>query len=182
MPRIYTRKGDGGETGLLGGGRLRKDDPLIEAVGTVDELNSAIGMAVTHVKEELLSTILRRIQSELFALGAELSSAGRKVQGTPGISAVMVERLEREIDGMSRQMPEQRTFILPGGSEAAARLHLARSVARRAERRVVHVSSAEGFNQRMLAYINRLGDFLHVAARYANFTDGQEERPPVYES
>lgn len=182
MPKIYTRTGDEGKTGLLTGGRVRKDDPVIEAVGAVDELNSSIGVAVSGLSDELLATILRRIQSELFALGAELSSTGRKVEGMPAVRNVMVERLEREIDGMTQKIPEQRTFILPGGCAAGAALHMARAVARRAERRIVSISGGREFNPVILAYINRLGDFLHVAARYTNAEEGVGEHPPVYES
>ncbi len=181
MPKIYTRTGDRGTTGLLGGSRVSKDDPVIEAVGSVDELNSCIGLGLIHVREELLATILRRVQSELFALGAELSSEGRKIQGMPHVTAVMVERLEREIDGMSQKLPEQKSFILPGGSKSGAALHLARSVARRTERRIVSISGREGFNGHILSYVNRLCDFLHVAARYANYTEGIAEHAPVYE-
>ena len=182
MPRIYTRTGDEGKTGLLTGGRVRKDDTVIEAVGAVDELNSSIGVAASGLSDELLATILRRIQSELFALGAELSSQGKKVQGMPALKHVMVERLEREIDGMTQKIPEQKAFILPGGCAAGAALHMARSVARRAERRIVSVSGGKDFNPVILAYMNRLGDFLHVAARYANAEEGVSEHSPVYES
>ncbi len=181
MPRIYTRTGDRGKTGLLGGERVGKDDPLIEAVGSIDELNCSIGVALVHLKDELLSTILRRVQSELFALGAEISANGRDIQGIPAVRQVMVERLEREIDGMTQKTPEQKAFVLPGGSQAGAALHLARAVARRAERRVVHLSGREGFNPQVVAYMNRLGDFLHVAARFVNFSEGAVEHQPVYE-
>lgn len=181
MPRIYTRGGDKGSTGSLGGERVAKDSPVIEAVGSIDELNSAIGLALVHVSEELLATILRRIQSELFSLGAELSAGGKEIKGIPEVKQVMIERLEREIDGMTAVMPEQKTFILPGGGSAGAALHFARSVGRRAERRVVAISGTEGFNPLILAYVNRLGDFLHVAARYANHREGVGEQPPVYE-
>ncbi len=181
MPRIYTRTGDRGSTGLLGGGRRAKDDPLIEAVGCIDELNSSIGSALVHIREELLATVLHRVQSELFALGAELSAGGRQIRGMPAVRKVMVERLEREIDGFSGRLPEQTSFILPGGGQAGAALHHARTVCRRAERRVVSISGEEGFNPEILAYLNRLGDFLHVAARYANMTDGIGEQAPAYE-
>lgn len=181
MPKIYTRTGDQGKTGTLGGKRVGKDNPVIEAAGSVDELNSAIGVALVHIDDELLATILRRVQSELFSLGAELSAGGKMIPGLPSIKPVMVERLEREIDGMVQKTPEQRSFILPGGKDAGAALHLARSVARRAERRTVKLSGKSGFNPQILAYLNRLGDFLHVAARYVNFSEGVAEHKPAYE-
>lgn len=181
MPRIYTRTGDEGKTGLLSGKRVSKDDPLIEAVGSVDELNSFIGVAAVHITDELLSTILRRIQSELFVIGADMSSTGKKIESIPSIKKVMIERLEREIDGMTRQMPEQTSFILPGGGMAGADLYLARAVARRAERRMVKASSAGYSNPLALAYMNRLCDFLHVAARFINHREGVEEHAPDYE-
>ncbi|MBX8632424.1 MAG: cob(I)yrinic acid a,c-diamide adenosyltransferase [Thermoplasmata archaeon] len=180
MSRVYTRTGDRGETSLITGERVPKTDPIVEALGAVDELNSSIGMALAELGNELLSTILRRIQSELFALGADLNSTGKDIQGLPRVTPVMTERLEREIDGMLEMMPEQRTFILPGGGKAGASLHFARAVARRAERRVVAASGKSGFNPEILRYMNRLADFLHVAARYANHTGGNEESAPVY--
>lgn len=181
MPRIYTRTGDEGKTGLLSGKRVSKSDPLIEAVGTLDELNSFIGVAAVNISDELLSTILRRIQSELFVIGADVSSTGKKIESLPTVKKVMIERLEREIDGMTRQMPEQSSFILPGGGEAGAALYLARAVARRSERRMVSASEAGYSNQTALAYLNRLCDFLHVAARYINFKAGVAEHAPEYE-
>ncbi len=180
MPKIYTRAGDSGGTGLITGERVSKTDPIVEALGSIDELNSVIGLAIPEIRDELMATILRRIQSELFALGADLNSSGREIRGLPKVGSIMTERLEREIDGMVARIPEQRTFILPGGGKAGGLLHLARAVSRRAERRVVAASGKKGFNKEILRYMNRLADFLHVAARYANNADGNEERAPDY--
>ncbi len=181
MSKVYTRTGDTGKTSLITGERVEKTDPVVEALGAIDELNSVIGIAIPEIKDELLATILGRIQSELFALGADLNSTGKDIQGLPRVRSIMTERLEREIDGMVARMPEQRTFILPGGGRAGGTLHLARAVSRRAERRVVAASGKKGFNPEILRYLNRLADFLHVAARYANSTDGKQEKAPVYD-
>ncbi|MBX8636390.1 MAG: cob(I)yrinic acid a,c-diamide adenosyltransferase [Thermoplasmata archaeon] len=180
MSKVYTRTGDTGKTSLITGERVAKTDPMVEALGSIDELNSVIGMAIPEIRDELLATILRRIQSELFALGADLNSSGKEIKNLPRVGSVMTERLEREIDGMLARIPEQRTFILPGGGRAGGLLHFARAVSRRAERRVVAASGKEGFNPEILRYLNRLADFLHVAARYANNADGKEEKAPVY--
>ena len=120
MPRVYTRTGDKGETSLITGERVKKTDPVVEALGAVDELNSAIGISIEDVGDDLLSAILRRIQSELFTLGADLNSTGKNIPGIPHVKPVMTERLEREIDGMLARMPEQKTFILPGGGRGGA--------------------------------------------------------------
>ncbi|MEM3851723.1 MAG: cob(I)yrinic acid a,c-diamide adenosyltransferase [Methanomassiliicoccales archaeon] len=181
MPRIYTRTGDDGTTGLVTGKRVRKDDLIIRAIGSVDELNSAIGLARTAVTDGMLSTILKRIQSELFALGADIGSTGSEHLNLPRISKQMTERLEREIEGIGSRLPPQRSFILPGGTTGGAFLHLSRSVCRRAEREIVPLSSLPGFNKEILRYINRLGDLLHVAARYVNVNAGVEDDAPVYE-
>jgi cob(I)alamin adenosyltransferase len=181
MPKVYTRTGDKGETSLITGERVKKTDPVVEALGAVDELNSAIGVSIGDVHDDLLSAILKRIQSELFTLGADLNSTGKNIPGIPRVKAVMTERLEREIDGMLSRMPEQKTFILPGGGRGGASLHMARAISRRTERRLVSASAKEGFNPEILRYINRLADFLHVAARYANHIDGRSENAPVYD-
>ena len=181
MAKIYTRTGDEGKTSLITGERVGKTDPVVEALGSIDELNSIIGIVIPELSDELLATILKRIQSELFALGADLNSTGKEIAGLPEVTGVMTERLEREIDGMQSRVPEQRTFILPGGGKAGSFLHFARAASRRAERRVVAASGKAGFNPEILKYLNRLADFLHVAARYANNIEGKTENAPIYQ-
>ncbi|MGH2454412.1 MAG: cob(I)yrinic acid a,c-diamide adenosyltransferase [bacterium] len=188
MTRIYTRTGDRGETGLIGGRRVSKDDARVEAYGALDELNSAIGAARAFLKgaaEALLKgaagafpagaadgradldAACDQIQRDLFALGAEIAAPGKEGQG-PRAAAADVEALERLIDRFDAALPALRVFILPGGSSGGALLHVARTVARRAERRVVTLSRAEPLNPEILRYLNRLADLLFVLARAAN--------------
>lgn len=175
VARIYTRSGDGGETGLLGGGRVPKDHARVEAYGTVDELSAALGLARAACGEPHLDAGLARIQSELFALGAHLADPAGRLP--PGVGPGQVDRLEREIDAMSADLAPLQRFILPGGGELGARLHLARTVARRAERRVVTLAAAETVHPDVLRYLNRLSDWLFVAARWANAREGAAEIP-----
>lgn len=173
--RIYTRGGDRGETGLPGGERVPKDDPRVAAYGTVDELNSAIGCARQALRRSgtpaaaRIDATLRRIQSELFDLGAELAAPAR-----PGrIAAAHIERLEEAIDAMEAGLPRLTHFILPAGAGGAAELHLARTIARRAERAAVSLAAAGSVRPEAIAYLNRLSDYLFVAARSAAFDSGE---------
>ncbi|GIW95097.1 MAG: ATP--cob(I)alamin adenosyltransferase [Pirellulaceae bacterium] len=176
--RIYTRHGDGGQTGLLGGARVGKDHPRIAAFGEVDELNAAIGWARTCNMPNELQPLLERVQHELFALGAELASEDPASSGTDWISARHVEALESEIDQWEARLPPLRQFILPGGSAAAAALHWARCVCRRAERQLVQLMRQDNrVDARLLVYLNRLGDWLFVLARAANFLAAVGEVP-----
>lgn len=178
LNRIYTRTGDKGDTALSDGSRVSKTDPRVEAYGTVDELNATLGMARLHADAGMAAR-LSVIQNELFDLGADLSRPGldRDADASyPVLRAVQsqVDRLESEIDAMNADLPALRSFILPGGTALAAHLHLARTVARRAERRAVELSAAAGgdVNPVAVRYLNRLSDWLFVAARAANGTDG----------
>ena len=182
LNRIYTRTGDAGTSGLVDGSRLPKDDPLFHAIGDVDEANGAIGLAVAALPADgEMARRLTVIQNDLFDLGADLATppgAGND-PFAPGEMALriippQVERLEREIDAMNERLAPLRSFILPGGGEAAARLHLARSVARRAERSAVAAAAVRAINPAALAYVNRLSDWLFVAARVAN-TNGADD-------
>jgi cob(I)alamin adenosyltransferase len=171
--KIYTRTGDDGTTGLVGGSRRLKSDLRVEAYGTVDETNAAIGMARTHcaVENPAIDALLGLIQNDLFDLGADLSLPhdGKKLDYEPlRIVASQTERLEQEIDRATKQLKPLNSFILNGGTPAAAALHLARTVARRAERLVVALQQQEEINPEALRYINRLSDFLFVAARMCN--------------
>lgn len=168
--KIYTKTGDAGDTGLFGGPRVRKDDVRIEAYGTVDELNAVLGLARAEPLSEPLGQTLVRVQSELFSVGAELATPDPFKHGTALIGEPHVTRLEQEIDQLEAGLAPLRRFILPAGSRGAAALHLARGVCRRAERRVITLAAGEANLQdgRLVRYLNRLGDYLFVAARYAN--------------
>jgi cob(I)alamin adenosyltransferase len=180
LNRIYTRTGDGGETALGSGERVSKADLRIEAYGTVDETNTVIGLVRLHTKQaelSLLDEMLGRIQNELFDLGADLCvpDRGQKLEWEPlRILASQAERIEQEIDQLNEELSPLRSFVLPGGVAAAAYLHQARTVCRRAERLMVALKTVEGevVSEAAMAYINRLSDFLFVASRWANVKSG----------
>jgi cob(I)alamin adenosyltransferase len=164
LTRIYTRTGDAGETHLGDLSRVRKTDPLVEAYGAVDELNSVVGW----VRVAAPLPLLERIQNELFDLGADLSVPFEPEDGKLRVTSVQVERLEQECDEANEPLAPLKSFVLPGGTEAAARLHLARATCRRAERVVVLASGERPVNPVAAAYLNRLSDLLFVLARAAN--------------
>ena len=175
LNRIYTRTGDDGTTGLVDGSRVAKTDARMAAIGDVDEANSAIGVAIVALGGGDLAAALTRIQNDLFDLGADLATPG--VQGgddfapsemTLRIVPAQVARLEAEIDAMNATMPPLTSFILPGGTPGAASVHLARAIVRRAERAAVTAAGAAAINPQALAYLNRLSDYLFVAARHVN--------------
>jgi cob(I)alamin adenosyltransferase len=174
LNRIYTRTGDNGTTGLVTGERRPKHDLRIDAFGTVDETNACIGLARLHTGGDAdVDGMLARIQNDLFDLGADLATPdeGKPLPYKPlRVSDAQVERLEREIDRLNEHLSPLRSFVLPGGTEAAANLHLARTVCRRAERLVVAVADKpnEAVSPAAIKYLNRLSDFLFVAARYVN--------------
>ncbi len=161
LSKIYTRTGDDGTTGLGDGSRVPKDSPRVEAYGTVDELNSVLGVLLAlPALPPAVSATLTEVQHELFDLGGELC-----IPGHTAISAAQVTRLEAQLDGFNAQLPALKEFILPGGGPAAAACHLARTVARRAERRVLTLARAERVSPEVLKYLNRLSDLLFVIAR-----------------
>ena len=171
LTKIYTRTGDRGETGLVDGSRLSKSAPRMAAIGDVDELNSAIGVALTHALPEDARAQLGRIQNELFDLGADFATPGPDYAPSEmslRIVPSQVERLEAEIDAMNADLESLRSFILPGGDPGAAAIHLARAICRRAERSAVTADADVGLNPTGLAYINRLSDHLFVLARWLN--------------
>lgn len=182
MTKIYTRGGDKGETALLGGKRVSKADARVEAYGEVDELNAEIGLARAAITGTRpagagsdLDAWLEKIQQELFQVGAELASL-TPARSAGRIEAEVVTALERAIDLLDKELPPLTRFILPGGSPAAAHLHLARTVARRAERRVVTLQAGGAVVRPLLiAYLNRLSDFLYTAARVANQQAGVKD-------
>ncbi|MGE0609718.1 MAG: cob(I)yrinic acid a,c-diamide adenosyltransferase [Pirellulales bacterium] len=168
--KIYTKTGDDGSTGLYGGGRLPKDDARIEAYGTVDELNALIGLARTEPLPAEMDLILNRIQNELFDVGAELATVDAAGRLPHTMGQAEIEALEQAIDWFEPALSPLRQFILPGGTRGAAVLHLARTVCRRAERRVVTLAVLpdQNISGALLVYLNRLGDLLFVLARVAN--------------
>ena len=171
LTKIYTRTGDGGETGLVDGSRLLKSSPRMEAIGDIDEANSAIGVALTRIQDEAARAMLGRIQNELFDLGADIATPGEDF--TPSEMALriiptQIARLESEIDAMNANLAPLSSFILPGGDPGAAHLHLARAIVRRAERALVGASREAGINPLALAYINRLSDHIFVLCRVLN--------------
>lgn len=177
--RIYTRTGDTGETGLFGGGRVPKTHPRVEAYGAVDELNAALGWAQANVADASVVTLLRDAQHDLFAIGAHLATPQTERGRAPWLPPLPQSRigeLEAWIDDAETELPELRSFILPGGSPAGAALHLARTVCRRAERRVVAFAAEEAVDAAIVVYLNRLSDALFVAARLANRRQGVEEQ------
>ncbi len=170
LSRIYTRTGDKGTTGLGDGSRTDKDNLRVEAFGSVDELNSVIGMLATHELPDAISRELVEIQNDLFDIGGELCIPGHSV-----VTDNQVERLERMLDALNEDLQPLKEFILPGGTPAAAVCHLARTVCRRAERRVVSLAREESISEPGLRYLNRLSDLLFVMARSLNSTAGVDD-------
>jgi cob(I)alamin adenosyltransferase len=168
LTRIYTRGGDAGMTSLGSGERVPKHDPRVAAYGTIDEANAVIGIARLHVTAEL-DAMLNRIQNDLFDLGADLCRPDDK-EGAESLRVIdsQVERLEHEIDAMNAKLSPLQSFVLPGGSPAAAHLHLARTITRRAEREITALAEDQPVNAAAIRYVNRLSDHLFVAARAAN--------------
>lgn len=172
LNRIYTRTGDAGEAGLVDGSRVSKASERMIAIGEVDEANSALGLAAATLgKAHGQAEALERIQNELFDLGADIATPG-DIEGALRILPDQVERLEREIDAMNDTLEPLTSFILPGGSQRVAALHLARAIARRAERATVALAASEQVNPAALAYLNRLSDHLFVTARFVAASEG----------
>ncbi|WNG20340.1 cob(I)yrinic acid a,c-diamide adenosyltransferase [Cystobacter fuscus] len=175
--KIYTKTGDTGETGLFGGGRVRKDSVRVDAYGEVDELNATLGLARSLSMPSDLDALLQRLQEQLFTVGAVLATPpGTKASGfIPPLKAEWISDMERAIDTFEGELSPMTHFILPAGVQAAAALHLARTVCRRAERRVVTALSEGEASKDAVAYLNRLSDLLFVMARVANRRAGVED-------
>jgi cob(I)alamin adenosyltransferase len=174
LTKIYTRGGDAGETSLGDGSRVSKLDLRIAAYGTVDELNAALGVVVAGACPEAMRDVLLRVQNELFDLGADLSvpiAHDTRLR----VTQEQVDRLEADCDRFNAGLPELRSFVLPGGGEVAAHLHVARTVCRRAERETLAAAGAHDLNVLALVYLNRLSDLLFILARAANADAGHEE-------
>jgi cob(I)alamin adenosyltransferase len=170
ITRVYTRTGDDGTTGLGAGGRVAKDSPRIEAYGTVDELNSQIGLALSCGVNEEIAAALRSIQNDLFHLGSDLCipEVEKERRPVPSIEERHVTRLESLMDRLSEELPPLENFVLPGGVPGAAQLHIARTVCRRAERRVIALARLEPVGPYTVKFLNRLSDALFVLARHEN--------------
>jgi cob(I)alamin adenosyltransferase len=173
--KIYTRNGDLGETSLFGGARVPKNDARIEAYGTVDELNSIVGLARTTPLPSEVDAVLHDVQHDLFEVGAHLASPG--TSRFPGVDTQRITDLEHAIDAMERELTPLKAFILPGGAASSAQLHVARTVCRRAERCVVALHDDTPATISTIAYLNRLSDYLFVAARFANARAGVDDIP-----
>jgi cob(I)alamin adenosyltransferase len=174
ISKVYTKTGDKGETSLVGGARVSKASPRVEAYGDVDELNSIIGLARASLQDDQIDETLSLIQNDLFTLGADLASPS-EIE-VPRIQTSFVETLEELSDRFLAELEPLKEFILPGGSKAGATLHLARTVARRAERRAVKLSEAEDVNELAVVYLNRLSDLLFILARVVNRRGGVPEK------
>lgn len=176
--KIYTKTGDKGETSLFGGERVWKDNLRISAYGTVDELNSILGVALNEITNKELREVINSIQNDLFTLGSDLASPLEKENKTfkiPRVNGLFVERLEKLIDNYDSQLPPLRNFIIPGGTKGAGLIHLARTVCRRAEREVISLAKVESITEEIKIYLNRLSDLLFVLARFENFSSNHPD-------
>lgn len=176
--KIYTRKGDGGKTSLIGGTRVPKHHLRIEAYGTVDELNSWMGLLRDQIKDKQVLSLLLEIQDRLFTIGSLLAADPEHSRmKLPELSAQDIQVLEKEIDRMDSLLPEMKSFVLPGGNVLVSNCHITRCVCRRAERLVVHLSETDALPEYVLAYLNRLSDYLFVLSRFLAQESGAEEIP-----
>jgi len=178
--KIYTKTGDGGETSLFGGGRVSKSDARVAAYGDVDELNAALGRVLANLRlDDSLQAPLLRIQRALFGVGGEIATREEKHRGKLRdlVTDQDVEFLETSLDAMEVDLPPLQSFVLPGGGPAGSALHVARTVCRRAERSVVALAAGERLRPEIVRYLNRLSDWLFVAARHVNFREGRPETP-----
>lgn len=175
LSRIYTKTGDHGETGLGDGSRVPKDHPRVTAYGSVDELNALLGVFLTHLTlESAIGELIRSVQNDLFDVGADLCLPEKEGETALRVRNEQAERLEKTIDQLNERLQPLRSFILPGGSPAAAWCHLARTVCRRAERDVVTLAAQEKVNPQVVIYLNRLSDLLFVLGRVCN-NDGKDD-------
>jgi cob(I)alamin adenosyltransferase len=181
VARIYTRTGDDGTTGLIGGKRVSKDSPLIETNGSLDELNALIGIVRSNPLPAMVEKVLQRLQEDLFVMGAEIATPEDATRKGHKIGDEDIKNLEHEIDALENDLVPLKSFILPGGTKAAAELHLVRAVARRAERQCVAQSRLVKIAPNVLSYLNRLSDLFFVLARYVNQSQNVPELHPAPE-
>ena len=170
--KIYTKTGDTGETGLFGGERVTKDSPRIEAYGTVDELNSFIGLTITEIQDPDVKKLLERIQNQLFIVGSDLATPENGKNEIQRVASEFYIEAEIAIDNFELKLEELKNFIVPGGSKSAALLHVCRTICRRAERRVVELKQTVNSVENIIIYLNRLSDLFFVLARYENLVSG----------
>ncbi len=175
--KIYTKKGDSGSTSLYGGQTVSKSSKRIAAYGTVDELNSVLGMILSENHSNKADDLLKKVQEQLFVLGADLATPFSKETRINRISNHEIEFLEQSIDTMEEELPPLKNFILPGGTKAGSIIHFSRTVCRRAERLAVECADEEYLSPESITYLNRLSDFLFVLGRYENHISGTEETP-----
>lgn len=175
--KIYTKTGDKGETSLVSGERVTKDHLRIEAYGTVDELNAALGLMRDSAADDKMNALVEEVQSLLFTIGSHLSATAKNKIALPEIGEANIEELERAMDEMDAQLEPLKNFILPGGDPSASFAHLARTICRRAERRVVSLMEHEEIDSVILRYLNRLSDFLFTLARHYTKKHGGRETP-----
>ena len=173
--KIYTGKGDQGETGLYGGKRVPKNSLRIEAYGIVDELNSFVGLAITETVDKDVKALLLKIQNQLFTVGADLATPEEKKQEVDGTTREFYSRIEKEIDKYEAKLEELKNFILPGGSNSSAHLQVCRTITRRAERAVVSLKNKVEISDNILIFLNRLSDLFFVLARYENQVSGNPD-------
>ena len=178
--KIYTKIGDGGKTTFFGCGLVDKNDPRIETFGALDELNSVIGVSLCFIEDKKLRKILKRIQNDLFQVGADLGGSKLAENSMPRITEEHIKEMEEHIDELDQKLGIPNKFILPGGTHASAFLHLCRATTRRAERTLVGVQSVISINPTLIRYVNRLSDFLYILARDANNELGMKEQQPIY--
>jgi cob(I)alamin adenosyltransferase len=169
--KIYTKTGDKGETGLFGGGRVSKSSERIEAYGTIDELNSFIGLAITEIKSEDIKKLLQKIQNQLFTVGSDLATiwtSKTEKLNIPRVTKEFYLEAEKEIDKFENELEPLKNFILPGGSKSSSLLHICRTICRRAERRIIALNKIEKINEHIVIYLNRLSDLFFVLSRFEN--------------
>lgn len=176
---FYTGKGDNGKTDILGRADVPKNDPIIEAEGNLDELNSSIGVALYYIHVDRIRSSLKAIQNDLFIIGARLAGIGNDKE-LPKFDEQPTKRLESEINELASALPAYDKFIIPGGCEGAVHLHLARAIARRAERKVLDLEPRYSVDKNIKSYLNRLSSYLFVAALYLNRLEGVDEEHPRY--
>lgn len=172
---MYTRRGDSGETSLYGSRRVRKDNPRVEAYGAIDELNSVIGVVIAGSKNRAISAQLKEVQRLLFVAGGDAATELECKQRVPRIASTDVQLLEKFTDDLAKKLPTLNSFILPGGGQTGAMLHFARSVCRRAERRIVAASASEELNPALLPFFNRLSSYLFNLSRWVNRLEKKKE-------
>ena len=175
ITKVYTKTGDKGETSLVSGERVSKSTPRVEAYGDVDELNSVLGIVISHTRDELLKAVLTKIQNDLFILGGDLATPQNFKGKIPRIDEQMIQQLEKLIDEFHSEVGDLKEFILPSGISGTPYIHLARTVCRRAERNVVRLSETEEINPLGINYLNRLSDLLFMMARIENKKSGYIE-------